>query len=448
MEVDEKIVISRGVRTPFGHIGKSLSEILPEELLAQCIRNLITMGNLHPEAVDGVITGWVGQGSHAPNIARVASLLAELPNRIEAFTVQANCVSGIEAVCSAARRIKYREGDLFIAAGTESMSTFPFAIRGTRTNKILRTYETLIQNWNSVLNSNDIAVIDTIEEGLTDPYVKINMAETAEIVAQLYSISKEEQDEYAYNSFKKTYEAWERGFYKSHVMPFKKNNVLLERDEYVYLRKSLVENPQMIKKAPLLFERSDFSIKDFYDRFKKYIPTKNYIEGKTTATVTFFNSVARSDGAGCIIVTSEKHARELNLEILAEISGWGFYGTNPAYMGISPAFAVDVALKNTGLDFNDINAIEIHEAFAATVLATFKVGEEKFGHKWRDAYKSGIINPNGGSLAIGHPLATTGIRIILNLVYRMKENPSIKYGLACACAAGGLGGAIILKRYG
>ncbi|MCS7184763.1 MAG: thiolase family protein, partial [bacterium] len=256
-----------------------------------------------------------------------------------------------------------------------------------------------------------------------------------------------EQDEYTYNSFKKTFEAWERGFYKSHVIPFKNELTYLEKDEYVYLRKSLIEKPDMIKKAPLLFDRSDFSIKDFYNKFQRFLPAKQYIEGKTKATITFFNSVARSDGAAAIIVTSEKHAKELNLEIIAEIVSWGFYGTNPVYMGISPAFAVEQALKNTGLKFTDIDAIEIHEAFAATVLATFKVGDEKFGHKWFEAYKSGIINPNGGSLAIGHPLATTGVRVILNLMYRMKEDKSIKYGLACACAAGGLGGAIILKRY-
>jgi len=148
-----------------------------------------------------------------------------------------------------------------------------------------------------------------------------------------------------------------------------------------------------------------------------------------------------------VIVASEKRAKELKLEILAEVVDWAYYGNNPAHMGVSPVFATANALDRAGIRFDDLDVIELHEAFAATCLSIFKVGREKYGHYWESKWKDGKLNPNGGTIPLGHPLAATGTRIVLNAIYQMKQNSNIRYALAAACAAGGLGGAMILRKY-
>ena len=446
---NKKVVICGGVRTPIGHLGKSLAKMLPEDLMECAIRALMQRTSLYPHAVDGVLVGWVGQGSHAPNIARVSALKAGLPEKVQAYTIQQNCISSLETVASAYRHIIMGDGDLYLAGGTESMSNFPYAIRGPRDHKKLRSLETLKTNWADLWNDPEIAISDTTEEGLTDPICKINMAATAEVCAQIYSISREAQDAYALNSYKKGLAAEKRGFYKTHVTPAMKNEqILLDQDEYPFLRESLVEKPKMLEKAPTIFDGAAYSIKDFYRDNRAYILGKTYEEGKTKGTVSLFNACARSDGAAVVIVTSEERARDLDLDILAEVHSWGFWGSSPAYMGIAPVFATSLALDRAGLHFSDLGHIELHEAFAATCLSIFKVGKEKYRQNWESANEQGIINPNGGTLSLGHPLAATGVRLLLNLIYSMKENPNARFGLAAACASGGLGGAMILKRFG
>jgi acetyl-CoA C-acetyltransferase len=137
----------------------------------------------------------------------------------------------------------------------------------------------------------------------------------------------------------------------------------------------------------------------------------------------------------------------LGLEILAEIVDWGYWGNDPAYMGIAPVFATANALERAALKFDQLDHIELHEAFAATCLSIFKVGREKYNQHWESKWKDGKLNPNGGSIPLGHPLAATGTRIVLNALYQMKRQPDIRYALATACAAGGLGGAMIIKKY-
>src|SRR3990167_1599074 len=176
----KKIVLCDGVRTPIGHISKALSKITPEELLKLTIEGLLQKTSLYPHAVDGVIAGWVGQGSSAPNIARIALLASGLPEKAHAITVQANCVSGMEAVFPAARHILTQEGELYIAGGTESMSNFPYLIRGPRSAKELRSMDAVKENWPHLWENKEIEITDCIEEGLTDPVEHINMAATAE----------------------------------------------------------------------------------------------------------------------------------------------------------------------------------------------------------------------------------------------------------------------------
>lgn len=445
---NRKIVLCNGIRTPIGHISRSLAKLTPEELLTLAIEGLLQKTALYPHAVDGVIAGWVGEGSSAPNIARIALLNANLPEKSHALTIQANCVSGMESLCSAARHILVGEGDLYIAGGTESMSNFPYVIRGPRSEKELRSMDAVKENWANLWNNPEIEIADCIEEGLTDPVKLIGMGATAEVCAQMYSISREAQDQYAYESYRKALESEESGFYDTHISPVQKDGtVLLNRDEYPYLRKNLVEKPKMISKAPLMFESPNFTLKEFYEKYGSFIFGKKYVEGKTHATLTLFNSCARSDGAAAIIVTSEEKAKDLNLEIIAELKSWAFWGNNPAHMGVAPIFATDMALKRASISFGQLDDIELHEAFAATCLSIFKVGKEKFRQNWQEKFEQKKVNPHGGSIALGHPLAATGTRVILNALYEMKQNSKVHFALATACAAGGLGGAVVLERY-
>ena len=442
-----RIVLCGGVRTAIGHISKSLSSVSPEALMGQAIKALMERTPLYPHAVDGVMVGWVGQGSHAPNIARIVVLEAGLPEKAHAVTVQANCVSGIEAICTAARHIVMGEGELYIAGGTESMSTFPYAIRGPRALKSLRSLEAVKANWNSLPQDPEVSLCDTIEEGLTDPVKHLNMAATAEVCAQMYSVTRKEQDDYAVETYRRGLEGQRNGFYASHTVPVTRDGqVLLQSDEYPLLREGLVKKPDMIHRAPTLFDTAGYSIADFYNEYGNFILGKKYTEGETEGTVTLFNSCARSDGAAAVIVTSYERAKEMKLEILGEIKSWAFWGINPAHMGVSPVFATELALERAGIKFSDLNYIELHEAFAATCLSIFKVGKEKSGQTWENYWKEGALNPNGSSIALGHPLAATGARIILNALYDLKKDPKARFALATACAAGGLGGAMVIER--
>ncbi|MBI3548763.1 MAG: thiolase family protein [Elusimicrobia bacterium] len=444
----KKIVICGGARTPIGHISRSLAEQNPQDLMKMAVDAVLERTKLPKDAVDGLVVGWVGQSFDAPNLARVTALRCGLPEKTQAVTVQNNCISSIEATAAAARFIMSGEGDVYVAGGTECMSRMPYTLVGHRGLKALRSMDTVKKEWGALLQQDSgVAVADSIEQGLTDPVKHINMAGTAEVCAQMYDITREQQDAYAHESFRRSIEGWNKGFYASHVVTAKNNGSgpILEKDEYPFLREDLVAKPKMFSKAPVLFDNSMYSIKDFYRDFGQFVEGKTYQEGVSKGTVTLFNSCGRSDGAAALIVATEEKAKSLGLEILAELKGWGFYGNNPAHMGVSPALAAPVALKHAGISFDQLDGIELHEPFAATVLSIFKLGKQKFGHDWEAKYKEGKLNPHGGSISLGHPLGATGTRLLLNLLYAMKANGG-KRGMIAACAGGGMGGALVVER--
>jgi acetyl-CoA C-acetyltransferase len=440
------IVVAGGTRTPFGHLARSLSAIPPEDLLVYALEKTLSRAKLPKEAVDGVIAGWVGQAFSAPNIARVAALRAGLPEKVQSVTVQNNCVSSIESIAAAARFILAGEGELYLAGGVETMSRLPYSIDGSRSAKALRSLDTVKAKWGELLTTPDVSVVDAMEAGLTDPVEHINMAGTAEVCAQMYGIGRAEQDEYARESFRRSLEGWKSGFYASHVEPVVKDGaVVLDKDEYPHLRADLVEKPKMFAKAPALFDNSAYSIKDFYRDFGRHMDGKT-LSDDAKGSVTLFNSCGRSDGAAVVVVTTAEKAKALGLEVLAEIKGWGFMGNNPAHMGVAPALAAPIALSRAGVSFDALDQIELHEPFAATVLSIFKLGKEKFGHDWAAKNAAGALNPNGGSIAVGHPLGATGARLMLNLVHALRANPKGKLGMMAACAGGGMGGALVVER--
>ena len=441
----QTIVLCGGWRTPIGHIARSLAQLRAEDLMTRAVKETLERVGVPKGEVDGLIVGWVGQDFTAPNIARVSLLRAGLPERALAVTVQNNCISSIEAVAMAARFILAGDGELFVAGGVEVMSRLPYSIAGSRASKELRSLEALKSKWGELLSAESVSVVDSIEQGLTDPVRDINMAGTAEVAAQMYGVGREAQDAYAHESFKRCLAGWNRGFYAGHVFPLKEGELGLEKDEYPFLREDLVEKPQKFAKAPVAFDRPGYSISDFYRDYAKHMDGKAQ-PADAKGTVTLFNSCARSDGAAAVVVATEARAKALGLPILAELKGWGFYGNDPAHMGVSPALAAPVALKHAGARFDELDQVELHEPFAATVLSIFKLGKERFGHDWEAKHKSGALNPNGGTLALGHPLGATGARLLLNLLGALKENPRGRLGMLAACAGGGMGGALVVER--
>jgi len=443
----QRIVICGGWRTPIGHFARSLADLPPAALMRLTVQELLRRDRLDPAAVDGLIVGWVGQTFSSPNIARVTLLTSGLPEPAQSLTVQNNCLSSFEAVSEAARRILLGEGRLYIVGGTESMSRLPYTIEGSRAARELRNLATVKDRWADLWESPAASIVDALEEGLTDPVRHINMAATAEVCAQAYAIPREEQDRFACESYRRTLAAWKRGFYSSHVAPVAVDGkTLLEKDESPFLRADLAEKPQMFAKAPALFDNSAYSLRDFYRDQASFLGRRPYQEGISRATVTLFNSCGRSDGASAVIVTTPQRARELGLTPLAELKSWAYYGNDPAFMGVSPALAAPLALKTAGIPFAQLDRIELHEPFAATVLSIFKLGPE-YGCDWRAKYESGALNPNGGSIALGHPLGATGTRLVLNLIHALAEDPRARLGLAAACAGGGTGGALVLEKF-
>lgn len=439
------IVVAGGARTPIGHISRSLAGLKPEELMVDAVEATLKGAKLAKDKVDGVIVGWVGQSFTAPNIARVTALRAGLPESVQAMTVQNNCVSSIEAVSAACRAILAGEGELYLAGGVEVMSRLPYSIDGSRASKPLRSLAVVKEKWGELLTSGEVAVVDAMEQGLTDPVKNINMAATAEVCAQIYGIGRAEQDEYARESFRRSLAGWKNGFYQTHVVPVTRDGAaVLEKDEYPHLREDLVEKPQMFAKAPALFDNSAYPIANFFRDYGEHMPGLS-ADGRK-GSVTLFNACGRSDGAAAVVVTTAERAKALGLTVLAEIKGWGFMGNNPAHMGVSPALAAPVALQRSGVKFEELDQIELHEPFAATVLSIFKLGKEKFGHDWTAKYQSGALNPNGGSIAVGHPLGATGARLMLNLVHALRANAKGRYGMLAACAGGGMGGALVIEK--
>lgn len=441
-----RIVLCHGWRTPFGIMGKQLTDIPPEVLLETVFTEIMKQARLRPSQVDGVLVGWVGEDSHAQHIARFIALRLGLPVSTAALTLQANCLSGMEAVCAAIGRVLAEDGDLYLVGGTESMSRVPFAIRGTRSNSMLRSLDTVKAHWAEILQAADVSLVDMLDEGLTDPLAHVNMGETAEVLAQLFDIDRAAQDRYVLESVRRAVAAAKAGFHASHTVPVTRNGaVLLDHDETLTHRAVILEKPKLVEKAPALFDNSLFSIRDFYRTNAAHLGNKPFVEG-THGTVTLLNACGRSDGAAGLIVTTAAKAKDLGLDVLAEVSGWAFRGVEPERMGLAPAVAAEETLKRVGLSFDQLDLIELHEPFAASVLSLFKFAKETYGQDWESAHASGRINPKGGTLALGHPIAATGIRILLTLGHALKELQRPSCGLAGACASGGMGGAMVLRR--
>jgi 3-oxoadipyl-CoA thiolase len=394
-------VIVDAVRTPIGRYAGVLSTVRPDDLAARVVEAVVARNDLPRDAIDDVVLGATNQaGEDNRNVARMAALLAGLPVEIPGVTVNRLCASGLEAVSQAARAVRVGEGELLLGGGVESMSRAPFVMlkpdrsfpRGAR-----EMADTTL-GWRFV------------NPRMEERYSTEAMGETAENVAEHYGVSREDQDAFALESHRRAVAATEAGRFD---------------DELV-----TVEVPQR-KGAPVTVHsdegpRADTSL----EKLAALRPA--FREG---GTVTAGNSSQLNDGAACLVVCSEERARELGREPLARVVATAAAGVDPAYMGVGPVPATRKALALAGLTVDDLDLVELNEAFAAQVLASIR--ELGIPHE--------RLNANGGAIALGHPLGSSGARLLGTLIWELRRRGG-RYGLATMCIGVGQGLAMVVEN--
>ncbi len=390
----QDIVFVSGVRTAFGSFGGTLKDFTATDLGVIAAKGAIERAGLEPGQIDHVIFGNVMQTSRdAIYLARHIALRAGCPVETPAVTVNRLCGSGFESIVQGARMLLLGEADVVLVGGTESMSQAPHIIRGAR--------------WGLRLNEGKLE--DYLWESLTDSQCGLSMAETAEKLAEIHNITRNEVDEYAYLSQMRAKAAYEAGKIQEELVPVE-----------IKSRKGDVK--EFMHDEHMRPETTLEGLAALRPYFKK------------DGTITAGNASGIVDGAAAMIMATEKAAEKLNLKPMGRLVNWGFAGVDPSIMGIGPVPASRNALKRADMTLDDIALVEINEAFAPQYLAV----EKELGLN-RD-----ITNVNGGAIAIGHPLAATGTRLTLTLLYELARRKE-RYGLASACIGGGQGGAVIVE---
>lgn len=396
----EAVVID-AVRTPVGRYGGALKDVRSDDLAALCIAEIAKRNSLDPNKVEDVIFGCSNQaGDDNRNVARMALLLAGFPVETAGQTINRLCGSGLNAINSAALSIKAGEGDVFIAGGTESMTRSPFVFAKAETAfpREVKVYDSTI-GWRFV------------NPRLAEKYPPIGMGETAELVAEKFGITREEQDEFALSTQRKWGAAFAAGKFKDEIVPVpvpgakKGETVLVERDEHP---RPDVTMEQLAKLKPA---------------FKK------------DGTVTAGNASGVNDGAAAVLLMEAQTAKALGCKPMVRIVAAAVAGVHPSYMGLGPIPATRKALQRAGLKMNDIDLIELNEAFAAQAIPCMR----ELG---MDPEK---VNVNGGAIAIGHPLGSTGARIFTTLVHEMRRRGA-RYGLVTMCIGVGQGIAVVVEK--
>lgn len=439
MKLATKAALCNIRRTPFAQIGKAFGPYTSHDLGTIVAKDILEQSKIKLEEIDAVL---VGEGfPFAPNPARVIANRLNIPPATPALTLANNCVSSMEAVAEAARRIQLNEGDLFLTIGEESQTAMPFVVKNARANKKTNSIDKILKSLPDNLPEG-VEVRDSLDDGLGDSETSFGMAVTAEIVAQNYSISRETSDKLAYESYKRALDATQAGKYRPFLVPVKDDEgQMLVDDEAVMLREGIVKNPSRMDKAMLLFDNPQMKFAEFQQKYGKFLT-----KAATTPTVTIFNACARSDGAAGLLVTTDDKAKELGLKVQAHLTGFRMKGVHPNYMGIGQAEASLALLEDLGMTIDQVDQIEIHEAFAATAIGALEEIKKRTGLDWEKKFEEGRINAYGSSIALGHPFGATGIRLIANAVMVMNENPAVNTVLITACAHGGVAGAMMIER--
>ncbi|MFA5060333.1 MAG: thiolase family protein [Candidatus Omnitrophota bacterium] len=423
----ERIAIVEGIRTPFCKISTLFDRVSAQELGRIAVRELIERTSLDVGVVDEVIFGNVAQPADAANISRVIALLAGIPITTPAFTVHRNCASGIEAVTTASLKILSGEAQCIIAGGTESMSNIPFLLTKDLQDMIFKwgRAKTIVEKAQIALSFKLKFLTPRVglHLGLTDPVCGLNMGQTGEVLAKEFGITRKEQDQFA----------------------------LLSHQRAVAAKKVLREEIVPVIPAPKYQAAVESDNGPRENQTMEALAKLKPIFEKQTGTVTAGNSSQVTDGAAALLVMSEKKARELNLEPLGFVRAFAVAGVEPQRMGIGPAHAIPKVLRKAGLTLKQIQAIEINEAFAAQVLACLRALDsqefaKEFGYEGIIGnVNADILNVNGGSIALGHPVGATGARLILTMLKHLKR-ANLNLGLVSLCIGGGQGAAVILER--
>lgn len=391
--MNEVVIVAAG-RTAIGKFGGSLTKISAADLGAHVIKGLLAKIDLKPEMVNEVIMGQVLTAGCGQNPARQAAIRAGLPDMVPAFVVGKVCGSGLKAAHLAAQAIKCGDADIIIAGGQENMSASPHVLNNSREG----------------FRMGDAKLVDTmIVDGLWDVYNQYHMGTTAENVAKKFGISREEQDAFAVASQNKAEAAQKAGKFKDEILPLeipqKKGSIVFDSDEYI--------------KPDTTFE----ALSTLRPAFAK------------DGTVTAGNASGINDGAAAVVMMSARKADELGLKPLARIKAYSSAGVDPTIMGMGPVPAAQLCLKKAGWSHQDLDLMEINEAFAAQAIAVNK----------EMGWDTGKINVNGGAIALGHPIGASGCRVLVTLLHEMVRQDA-KRGLASLCIGGGMGVALAIER--
>ena len=441
------VVIIDGLRTPFAKSGTKLAKVHPAELGKVALKELVNKINLDVNLVDEVIIGNTGNPVDAVNISRVVALNAGFPISTSAYTVHRNCASALESISHGYEKIKSGTMDVVVAGGTENMSQMPvllpqkfqdlfgklFAAKGPSQALPLlyQLFRADLRQIKALLTANqrdEYFPVIAVMKGLTDPFVGINMGQTAEILAKEWGLTREQQDAFALRSHQLAVKATKEGKLREEIAPLS----MAPKYEETLLEDVGPRDGQSMEALGKL--------KPFFD--------------KRTGTITAGNACPITDGAAMLVMMSREKAQALGYKPLAKIRGYGFAGLEPERMGLGPVYSTPVALKRAGLTMKDIGLVELNEAFAAQVMACQKAFDsDEFGrNKLGLAGKVGEItneklNVNGGAIALGHPVGATGTRLVVTLMKEMKRR-NVQFGLATLCIGGGQGGAMVLELEG
>lgn len=399
----KKVYIVAARRTPIGKFMGSLSGFSPGELGSLVIRQLLEDTKVDPADVDEVIGGNVLSAGQKQGVIRQSSIKGGIPAEVPAYGINMICGSGMKAVMSGVNDIVAGDADIVIAGGTEVMSNAGFVLPGT------------LRSGNKMGNMN--AVDHMVYDGLTDAFNEYHMGITAENVAQRYGISREEQDAFSYESQQRAIRAVDEGRFDAEIVPVeirvKKETIVFCKDEFPN------RNTSLDKMAALR------------PAFKK------------DGTVTAGNASGVNDGASFVMLMSEDKMLELGLTPLAEVISIAQGGVDPAYMGLGPVPAIRKALQRAEKGLQDMDVVELNEAFAAQSLGVIRelMSEHEVSEEWIRHH----VNPNGGAIALGHPIGSSGNRILVTLIYELIAQQK-QWGLASLCIGGGMGTAVVIRN--
>ena len=423
------VVVVGGARTPNIRFNTLFKEIPAQELGRIALTEALYRAGVRPDQLDEVIFGCIGNPPEASNVGRVIALMAQVPERVPAFTVARNCASGMESIMEGTYRIACGDAEYVAAGGVESMSNIPLFFKRAAQDKFtaLGMARTLGKRLGVMASFRpaDFGPVIGLLQGLTDYNTKINMGQTAEILAKEFNTTRKEQDELAMLSHNRAEAATKRGRFLKEMAPVP----LPPKFTQWAKEDNGIRNGQSMEALAKL--------KPAFDR--RY------------GTVTAGNASQITDGACCLILTSSEKAKAEGLKVMGRIKGFTTAGLDPARMGLGPAYAIPKLMKRAGMAYKDVDLYEINEAFAAQFIACEKALDSEtwcqanLGSGRFAAMDRAITNVNGSGIALGHPVGQTANRLILTLLHEMEER-SLGMGMASLCVGGGQGAAMLVER--